>query len=124
MIETILTGGGAAAFVIAVAYAGRLALDAWKERRGEPRVATTTAVTDAATANSLLLASLQEERVEVQRLSGRVQELETQNALLYEKIRDQRREYEAEISAMRKQLTDVSDRLLALQKRLSDERAD
>lgn len=121
MIETILTGGGAAALVVALAYAGRLGLDAWKERHSAPTAATSSAVTDAATANSLLLAALQEERVEVQRLSGEVENLRISNSRLYEQMRAQRQDYERELSELRQQLTEVSDRLAGLQTRLRDD---
>ena len=120
-IASVLTGTGSAALVVAVAYAGRLGLDWWRERRTTPTAASraaSAAVGDAATANALLLASLHEEREEVQRLSGRVQELETQNALLYERMRDQGREYEREISALRGQVDEFRRQLDSLQERL------
>lgn len=121
MIETILTGGGTAALLIALAYAGRLALDWLKERRTGTSAVVSSAVTDAATANSLLLAALQEERIEVQRLSGEVENLRLSNAKLYEQMREQRQEYERELAELRKQLGAVSDRLASLQTRLSTE---
>lgn len=116
---TVLTGGGSAALVVAVTYAGRLWLDWWRERNTPPTTThATAAVADAATANALLLASLHEEREEVQRLSGRVQELETQNALLYERMRDQRREYEREVAGLRRRLDDLTRQVEAFQRSL------
>lgn len=123
-LNSALTGGGSAAIVVAITYAGRLALDWWQGRTTPPSATPhTAAVADAATANALLLAALHEEREEVQRLSGRVQDLETQNALLYERMRDQRREYEREISALRGQVDGFRRQLDDLQRRLqTDER--
>lgn len=117
-MATLLTSGGIAGLVYAIGYVYRQWRASRREDRSEPRAAATSAVTDAATANSLLLASLQEERTEVQRLSGRVQELETQNALLYERMRDQRREYEQEIGGLRDQINSLSRQLDQLQQRL------
>lgn len=118
----LITGGGSASLILAVVYAWQQWQKSRADRRAEPRHAVSAAVTDAATANSLLLASLKEEREEVARLSGRVGDLETQNALLYERIRDQRREYEAEIAKLRKQVEGFTRQLSDLQLRIqSDE---
>lgn len=121
MIETILTGGGSGGLVVAMAYAYRQWQASRREHRAEPRTAATSAVTDAAAANSMILAALQEEREDNARNAGRIADLETQNALLYEKLRDQRREYEREIGELRTQLTEVSNRLAGLQTRLRRE---
>lgn len=121
MIETVLTGGGAGGLIIAVAYAWQQIQASRREKRSEPRNRTHSAITDAEAVNRLLLAGLSEEREEVQRLSGRVMDLETQNALLYERIRDQRRDYEKEIAELRRQLGVVSDRLNEFQERLRNE---
>lgn len=121
MIETILTGGGSAGLVIAAAYAYQQWRASRREDHAAPREATSAAVTDAATANALLLASLREEREEVARLSGRIGDLETQNALLYERMRDQRRDYEREISALREQIDLFRKQLDRLQQRLHDD---
>lgn len=121
MIEPVLTGGGIGGLILAVAYAWQQWTRSRQEKRAEPRNAISAAVSDATAANSLLLAALQEEREEVGRLSGRVQELETQNELLYEKIRDQRREYETEIQTLRRQVTEFERRLTEFQTRLRDD---
>lgn len=115
---TILTGGGLAALIYALGYAYRQWRASRREDEAAPHVAATSAVTDAATANSLLLASLREEREEVARLSGRIGDLETQNALLYERLREQRREYEREIVGLRNQINGLSRQLDALQQKL------
>lgn len=120
-MEQVLTGGGAGGLVVATAYAYQQWRASRREDNAQPRVAATSAITDAATANALLLASLKEEREEVGRLSGRVQELETQNALLYERMRDQRREYEAEIKALRDQVDGFSRKLTQLEARFRND---
>jgi chromosome segregation ATPase len=117
-IESLLTGGGAAGVIIAVTYAYQQWQASRREEKAEPRTAISAAVTDAAAANSLLLAALQEERVEVQRLSGEVENLRMSNAKLYEQMRSQRSAYERELSDLRQQLNEVSDRLAGLQSRL------
>ena len=126
-LSPALTGGGSAALVFALAYVGRLGLDWWRERRTTPTAAgtaATAAVSDAATANALLLASLREEREEVQRLSAEVAEMRTQNAALYQRMREQRAEYEREISALRGQVDDFRRQLDSLQERLRSDMPD
>ena len=117
-LESVLTGGGTAGVIVALTYAYQQIQAARRDRKSEPRAATSAAVTDAAAANSLLLAALQEERVEVQRLSGEVENLRLSNAKLYEQMRSQRAAYEAELATLRDQLNEVSDRLATLQSRL------
>lgn len=114
---TLLTGGGTAALIYALTYA----YQQWRASRREDK-STTSAVTDAATANSLLLASLREEREEVQRLSTEVAELRTQNAALYQRMREQRREYEREIAGLREQLDGFRAQLDDMQRRLRTDR--
>lgn len=121
MIETILTGGGVGGLIVAAAYAYQQFRASRREDHAQPRVAATSAVTDAAAANSLLLAALQEERVEVQRLSGEVENLRLSNAKLYEQMRSQRSQYEHEIATLRQQVSEFSDRLTELQTRLRED---
>lgn len=118
-LGSLVTGGSAGGFVLALAYAWQQFQKSRADARAEPRAEATSAVTDAATANSLILAALQEEREDNARNAGRIAELETQNALLYEKIRDQRREYEREIAALRERVENFRQQLDALQQRLS-----
>ena len=117
-VESLLTGTGTGGVILAVGYAYQQFQASRREKKAEPRAATSAAVTDAAAANSLLLAALQEERVEVQRLSGEVENLRMSNAMMYEQMRSQRTTYEAELTALRSQLNEVSDRLAGLQSRL------
>lgn len=118
-IGSALTGGGSAALVIAIAYAGRLALDWWRESKiPSPTTPATAAVKDAATANALLLSSLREEREETQRLSAEVAELRTQNAHLYQQMRQQRKDYEREVAELRNRLTALTEQVEAFQRKL------
>lgn len=120
MIETVLTGGGLAGLIIAVGYAGKQAVDFYREHNasaGSP----SQEVTDAVATNAMLVTALKEERTEVQRLSDRVNDLEQQNIGLYDKMRIQREHYEAELQELRGQLKHVSDRLQEMQERLRNE---
>lgn len=112
------TGGGIAGGVAAIAYATKLFVEARKEARATGTNGTSAAVSDAAAANSLLLAALQEERGEVQRLSDRVDALQKENGDLYAQMQRQRRDYDAELQAMREQLAGLTTQLEALQARI------
>lgn len=125
----IVVGGGSAGLLLLLYYLGKLGLD-WWNKRDSPRTETAGAVTDAAAANSLLLASLRETKEREDQLSGQVEELRAQNARLYEQMRQQRRdheremealrsEYEQEISGLKSQVEDFAQRLSDLQTRLS-----
>lgn len=117
-IESLLTGGGTAGVIIAITYAYQQWQASRREEKAEPRAAISAAVTDAAAANSLLLAALQEERVEVQRLSGEVENLRMSNAKLYEQMRSQRAAYEKELADLREEINAVSRRLHEAEQRV------
>lgn len=119
-VPTALTGGGAGTLVLGLGYAYQQVTRSRREKLSAPVEATSSAVTDAAAANSLLLASLKEEREETQRLSAEVAELRTQNAHLYQQMREQRREYEKEIAILRSELGQWQSRLSALESRLKN----
>lgn len=110
--------GGWAGLLVSLAYIGRLAFDWWRDRRKAPQERTSATVSDAAAANAMLLASLKEEREEVQRLSGEVAELRTQNSVLYQRMRELREQYEREIMQLRGELEEALDRLESLRLRL------
>lgn len=120
MIEALLTGGGAGGLIVALAYTYRQIVASRRERRVEPTEQHTAAMTNAETANTMLLSALREEREEVTRLSGRVQQLEDQNATLYERLREQRQAYEREIESLKSQLTEFAAQLEDLQTRLRE----
>ena len=126
---TIVTGTGSAGVLLLLYYLGKLTLD-WWQNRDTPRNETAGAVTDAAAANALLLASLRETKEREDQLSGQVENLRSQNARLYEQVRQQRRdherdmdalraEYEKEIAALKSQVDDFAQRLTDLQTRLT-----
>lgn len=110
-VTSALTGGGAGTLVLALAYGYQQWAASRRDKRKAPVEATSSAVTDAAAANSLLLASLREEREETQRLSAEVAELRTQNAALYQQMRQQRKDYEREVAGLREQLEAIQTRL-------------
>ena len=117
-VESLLTGGGTGGIIVALAYAYQQFQASRREKKAEPRATASASVNDAVAANAVLLAALQEERVEVQRLSGEVENLRMSNAKLYEQMRSQRAAYERELADLRTQLNEVSDRLAGLQSRL------
>jgi chromosome segregation ATPase len=119
VIDSLLAGGGLAGLLTAIAYAYKQIMASRREDDTIPQVAAAAAVTDAQATNAMLLAALKSERDEVQQLSKEVGELRVANTNLYTQLRQQRAEYEAELSALRGQLTEVSDRLALLQSRLS-----
>lgn len=84
--DALVTGGGLGALALAISYIGRLALDWVRERRTGPRETTTAAVTDAATANAVLLSTVEALQGENTRLHKRVATLETENARKDEKL--------------------------------------
>lgn len=118
---SVLTGGGTAALLVGLAYIGRLGFDWVRDRRKAPIESRSANVSDAAGVNAMLLASLKEERTEVQRLSEEVAELRTQNSALYQQMRELRREYETEVASLRRQLDEASQRLEGFQMRLRTE---
>jgi uncharacterized protein involved in exopolysaccharide biosynthesis len=119
VIDSLLAGGGLAGLLTAIAYAYKQIMASRREDDTIPQVAAAAAVTDAQATNAMLLAALKSERDEVQQLSKEVGELRVANSNLYAQLRQQRAEYETELSALRGQLTEVSDRLAVLQTRLS-----
>jgi hypothetical protein len=97
-MESLLTGGGIAALLTAIAYVGKMILD-WRKA---PKVQS-LAVVDAQTANAILSGTLRELRDENKRLVGRVGELE--EAL---DIRDKK------IGELERRLNRIADELSAL----------
>lgn len=78
--DELVTGGGLGGIALAVVYVGRLTLDWLRERRKGPVETSTAAVTDAATANAVLLSTVEALQKENGRLNRRVESLETENA--------------------------------------------
>ena len=85
-VSPYITGGGVSALIMALAYAGRQAMDWWRERNTEKRAGGTVQVTDAATANAVLVQTMKLLQHENTRLQVRVRDLEAQDRLKDEKI--------------------------------------
>lgn len=79
-IAQVLTGGGSAGLVIAIAYALKLLLDWLKEDRAGRHTESMTTVTNAQTANAVILKSLEAMERENARMRSRVVSLETELA--------------------------------------------
>lgn len=116
-MSNILTTGGVASLIVALGYIGKIGID-WRRGRPAPGAKSTAAVSDAQTTNAMLLASLREEREEVQRLSAEVAELRTQNASMYQQMRQVRKDYESEVAGLRKQLASLTAQVEAFQIKL------
>ena len=119
--QSLLTGGGVAGLIWASAFAWHQFRASRREDEAAPREAATSAVTDAGAANSILLATLQDNRVELDRREGENERLRIQNAKLYEEKRQLIHKYEAELDFLRTQLKAVSDRLESVQVQLRAE---
>ena len=78
--DALVTGGGIGGLALAIVYVGRLTLDWLRERRKGPVENTSAAVTDAATANAVLLSTIESLQSKNARLWTRVGSLETENA--------------------------------------------
>lgn len=84
--DSLLAGGGTAGGILAAGYVGRLALDWYKEHRsGEVAEKTaavaekTSSVTDAATASTVVLASLKALQEENTRQQAKIRHLEAED---------------------------------------------
>lgn len=117
-LSSALTGGSVGTLIVAVGYVWQQFTRSRREARAEPRENTAAAVSSAEVTNSMLLASLEDARKREARLEERVETLESQNTDLHKRMFDQRREYEAEIEALRE---DFTRRIDALQQQLRDD---
>lgn len=88
MTDQVLAGGGIAGLTIAISYIGRLVLDWVKEKRDGEVVEKSTSVTDAATANAVIIQSLKALGEENSRLQRKVGHLEQESAVKDELIAD------------------------------------
>jgi chromosome segregation ATPase len=120
-ISTITAVGGVGGALASGAYALKMLVEARVEARKNSADMRSTPVSDAATANAILLSALQEERAETQRLSRRVDELQEDNAELHAQIARQRRDYEAEIRELRGQIAEFAAKLENLQMRIQND---
>jgi chromosome segregation ATPase len=84
----VLTGGGVAGLIVAVAYGLRLVLD-WRAKRGdEHRAHTAGAIADAATANATLVQTVETLQRENSRMARKIKHLEDEAAEKDRKIED------------------------------------
>lgn len=109
-LSPLLTGGGAAGLVLAVGYIGRLALDAWREKRTAPREQATASVSDAAAANAVLVQSLDALRAENQRMARKIKHLEDEAQAKDAKIG----ELQQALSSAQRQIDAIASDLAAL----------
>lgn len=100
---SLLTGGGVAGLLGAAAYLGRLALDWRKEKRAAPRQDAAASITDAATANAVLVQSLDALRAENQRMARKIKHLE-----------DEAEAKDAKIGELERRVQEILDELAAL----------
>lgn len=87
-MDGVVAGSGVASLALALSYTGKMLLD-WKKSRSiktPEAVASSAAVSDAATVNAILVASLDRLAGENLRLQARVQHLETVDAQKDQKI--------------------------------------
>lgn len=77
--DSLVAGGGVAGLIIAVAYIGRLGLDWFKEKRSGDVIEKSTSVTDAATANAVILQTVKALGEENARLQKKVLHLERES---------------------------------------------
>lgn len=87
-LATIVTGGGSGALGIGGAYLAKLAFDSWRAQRTDVRTDRTSAVTDAATANAIIVKTVETLQQENGRLVARVRALEEEAEIKDRKIDD------------------------------------
>ena len=111
-----------AAFVL---FAARWLWSWWAERRHGHQGATSSAVTDAATANTTLRAEsdelrrmLRDEREDNRAKDARIDVLEARCEELRQQIIDQRNEYEKQLRDMQAKVSEVSAQLDTLRRQL------
>lgn len=105
MWETI---GGASGIGAVLAVLGKLYFDWRKTRHDEPLVERSSAVTDAATANTVVLASLDALRKENESLRAKVADLQDENATKDKKLAEFQTRLESmqtDMDAMHTELT-------------------
>jgi hypothetical protein len=121
-LAAFLLKGGAVAMVIAIGFAIKYiaeGLAAWRKSSPPKPDTTGVAITDAATTNAILLASLKAERSENVTAARRIAELEADKARLVEKNFAQQAEYEAQLGELRRKVLEVTLQLDQLQARLT-----
>lgn len=87
-MDQLITGGGIAGLLVAATYVGRLGLDWLRDKRSAPTTAASVHVGNAATANAVLVATLEGLQAENSRLVKRVADLEAEDQRKDDKIAD------------------------------------
>lgn len=98
----VATGSGTAGLILALGYVAKLALDYLRGRHNDSTSGASAAVTDAATANSVLLKSLDSETRRADRAEAR------------ERVKDQ------QIEDLKAEIADVRDKLAAMTRQVAD----
>ena len=106
----ILTGGGAVGLVAVAGYVMKQIFDAWQAARTGDVAEKSTSVTDAATANAVILGSLKALGDENVRLRLSVRHLEEESVLKDTKIR----ELETKLGDALAQIQGIAEELSAL----------
>lgn len=120
MNTDLLTGiGGSGGFVVAVAFVVAQVVKSRGERRAQP----SGAVTDASTANALLLASLESERDENNRLRARVAAAERRIDELQIQREDDREVHRRELAAVQARLEQFTREATELRRQLAEAQA-
>jgi chromosome segregation ATPase len=119
-MDSLLAGGGAAGIIIACVYVGRLMLDAFRDWRSGDVAVKTGAMTDANTANAVILSSLTALSLENGRLQRKIAHLEDEadesRRLATEKDRKIKR-LEDRLGTAQAQIQTIADELQALRRR-------
>jgi len=104
--DDLLVGGGGMGAAAVFIWCARLTLDWWKERRTGTLSTKTASVTDAATANTIILATLTALQSENTRLQRKVEHLEEENEMKDGKIT----ELEARLNAIAVELAQLKSK--------------
>lgn len=105
-----VAGGGIAGLILSITYVGRLALDWAKERKTGSVSEKSASVTDAATANTVILKSLEAVVAENGRMQRKIKHLEDESAEKDFKIKD----LESRLAGALSQIKDIADELAQL----------
>lgn len=119
-LQAFLGRGGYIAAIVAVAVALRYGAQAWRTWRRSGRDGREVTMSDAATTNALLLATLRDERAESRAKDDRIDQLEAEIGELRRQMFAQQREYEQEISEQRDRLGEMSRQLAAMTQQLDE----
>lgn len=118
--QAFLGRGGYIAAIVAVAVALRYGSQAWRTWRRSGRDGQEVTMSDAATTNTMLLATLRDERAESRAKDQRIDQLEAEIGELRRQMFAQQREYETEISDLRDRLAETSRQMQGMTRQLDE----